>query len=319
MKAFDLAQAGWLLLLLTAAVYLGSEAMPAAETQAKTGPAAATPLRDAAGHTPALKHYQRVASSSGYADELLLALAEPERIVALSGQGYRSATDTFRYGDRPLISGPGDLERLLGLRVDLLLITHFGGQAELARASEAGIEVFDLGDMRGLATLEDNILAVATLLGDRARGERLWRSWSQQLRAVANDIPPAERKEAMYVAIYANKVYGGTRGTSYHDVLTAAGLRDLAADKYRDWPQYDPEQLLSLDPALIVTEGGMSEQICNHTWLRSLRACRRGETRTYQGIFEISRNLMGSAGLGMLDAALELRELVYPPVLQIPR
>ena len=313
MKTFDLAQMGWLLLLLAAAVYLGSAATPELEAPVHAARGDQPPLRDAVGHTPAQKHYKRIASSSGYADELLLALAEPERIVALSGQGYRSDLDAFRYGNRVLISGPGDLERLLSLRVDLLLITHFGGQADLARASEGGIEVFDLGDMRGLTTLEDNIRAVATLLGDPARGDRLWRSWSQQLRAIARDIPENERKGAMYVAIYANKIYGGTRGTSYYDVLTAAGLRDLAADKYRDWPQYDPEQLLSLDPPLIVTEGGMSAQLCNHTWLRTLRACARGETRQYQGIFEISRNLMGSAGLGILDAALELRELVYPP------
>jgi iron complex transport system substrate-binding protein len=312
MKPLDLVQLGWLLLLLAAAVFLGSAARPEAETPEQAQDAEPV-LRDAVGHTPPQKFFQRIASTSGYADELLLALAEPERIVALSNQGYRTDLDAFRYGKRVLISGPSDLERLLSLRVDLLLITHYGGQADLARAREGGIEVFDLGDMRGLTTLQDNILAVATLLGDRARGERLWRSWSRQLHAIARDVPEAERKGAMYVAIYANKLYGGTRGTSYHDVLNAAGLRDLAADKYRDWPQYDPEQLLSIDPPLIVTEGGMSEQLCNHTWLRSLRACAKGETRPYQGVFEISRNLMGSAGLGMLDAALELRELVYPP------
>ncbi|HET8935744.1 MAG TPA: ABC transporter substrate-binding protein [Polyangiales bacterium] len=312
MKAFDFAQAAWLLLLLVAAVYLGSAARPErANLAAAAPPLDSAPLRDAVGHTPANKHFQRIASSSAYADELLLALAEPERIVALSGQGQRSQREAFRYGTRTLISGPGDLERLLRLRVDLLLITHFGGQADLARAREGGIEVFDLGDMRGLATLEQNMLAVASLLGDRARGERLWRSWSRQLRAVARDVPQSERKAALYIAIYANKVYGGTIGTSYHDVLTAAGLRDLAADKFRDWPQYDPEQLLDLDPPLIVTEGGMAEQLCNHSWLRSLRACKTA-AKPFAGVVEISRNLMGSAGLGMLDAALELRERVYP-------
>jgi iron complex transport system substrate-binding protein len=312
MKVSDLAQAAWLGLLLVAAVYLGSAALPerAPQTAADSDSA---PLRDASGHTPSHKTYRRIASTSGYADELLLALAEPERIVALSGQGLRSSPDPFRYGARALISGPGDLELLLQLRVDLVLITHFGGQADLARASEAGIEVFDLGDMRGLLTLEENVRALAKLLGDPARGERLWRSWSQQLSAVARDVPQAERKDAMYVAVYANKIYGGTRGTSYHDVLTAAGLHDVAAAQFRDWPQYDPEQLLSLDPPLIVTEGGMSEQLCSHTWLRSLRACKPGESRPFSGVIEISRNLMGSAGLGMLDAALELRALVYPP------
>lgn len=305
MKPFDLAQLGWLALLLAVAGYLSS----AAELPASAAGSASDAPRDASGHAPARRHYQRIASGSAYADELLLALAEPERIVALSGQGHRSTSEPYRYGDRALIAGPSDLERLLNLHVDLLLITRFGGQAELARAREGGIEVFDLGDMRGLANLEDNIRALAALLGDPARGERLWRSWSRQFRAVARDIPARERKPAMYVAIYANKLYGGTRGTSYHDVLTAAGLDDLAAPQYRDWPQYDPEQLLALDPALIVTEDGMAEPICHHSWLRSLRAC----AHSYQGILEIPRNLMGSAGLGMLDAALELRSLVYPP------
>ncbi|HET8939320.1 MAG TPA: ABC transporter substrate-binding protein [Polyangiales bacterium] len=331
MKASDAIQALWLALLLTAAVFLGSAAGPkpsapaaraAAPKTAATGPAStagaddataprarAASLHDASGFTPSGKHYQRIASSSSYADELLLALAEPERIAALSSQGHKNQRDAFRYGERPLISGPGDLERLLSLHVDLLLINHFGGQAELARAREGGIEVFDLGDMRGVSTLETNIRALATLLGDPARGERLWRRWSLQFHAIARDLPQNERKAAMYLAIYANKLYGGTRGTSYHDVLNAAGLRDLAADQFRDWPQYDPEQLLSLDPSLIITESGMAAPICDHTWLRSLRACNPGKT----GVIEIARNVMGNPGLGMLDAALELHEHVYPP------
>jgi iron complex transport system substrate-binding protein len=300
MRALDVAQAGWCVLLLVAAVWLGDRGANASER------AAGSPLADAVGHRPALKKFERIASASSYADEILLALAEPERIVALSGQGYRADRDAFRYGKRTLISGPADMEVLFSLRVDLLLINHYAGQADLARAREAGIEVFDLGDMRGLTDLQQNIVAVATLLGDPARGERLWRSWSRQLSAVSRDVPEAARKRAMYVAIYANKLYGGTRGTSYHDVLTAAGLVDIAADKFRDWPQYDPEQLLDLDPPLIITEGGMGEQLCGHTWLRALRACKAG------GIVEISRDLMGSAGLGILPAALELRERMYP-------
>jgi len=146
----------------------------------------------------------------------------------------------------------------------------------------------------------------------------LWRRWSRQLHALAQDIPQSERKRAAYVAIYANKLYGGTVGTSYHDVLTAAGLHDAAADSFRDWPQYDPEQLLLMDPPLIITETGMGEQLCNHAWLRSLQACAAAppsgapERAARAGVIELSSNLMGSAGLGMLDAALELREKVYP-------
>jgi iron complex transport system substrate-binding protein len=269
-------------------------------------------LRDAEGHEIPAKRFQHIASTSGYADELLLALSEPERIAALSQAGRRSGRELFRYGARPSIASPSQIEQLLSLHVDLLLVSSYGGRSDLSRLREAGIVVFDLGEQRGTRSLEPSIRAVATLLGDPARGERLWRGWSRQLDAVARDIPAQARKPAAYVAIYANKLYGGTRGTSYHDVLTAAGLQDLAADTYRDWPQYDPEQLLLLDPPLIVTEAGMAAQLCAHAWLRSLRACAGGQAGHQTGIVEVSQNLMGSAGLGMLDAALELRQLVYP-------
>jgi iron complex transport system substrate-binding protein len=124
---------------------------------------------------------------------------------------------------------------------------------------------------------------------------------------VAADLPRAERKRALYLAIYAGKLYGGTRGTSYHDVLTAAGLMDIAAERYSGWPQYDPEQLLQLDPPLIVTETGMGSQLCNDVWLRRLSVC----TGSRSQLVEISNSLIGDPGLRMLDAAEALHDRVY--------
>jgi iron complex transport system substrate-binding protein len=161
--------------------------------------------------------------------------------------------------------------------------------------------------MRGLSNLRANMLALANALGDPARGERLYQRWSRRFRAIARDVPAGARKRALYVADYAGKLYGGTLGSSYHDVLEAAGLSDVAAARYRDWPNYDPEQLLALDPPLIVTELGMGEQLCDNVWLRALSAC---HTRAF---VELPSQLIGDAGLGMLEAAEVLHDRVYPP------
>src|ERR1700742_1145791 len=56
-----------------------------------TRPSAAvsgTTLSDATGKQVPLRPYTRIASASGLADQLLLELAEPERIVALSQNGH---------------------------------------------------------------------------------------------------------------------------------------------------------------------------------------------------------------------------------------
>ena len=318
MKGADLVYGLWLLGLLSAVAYVGSspDASPApaaasASPQPSPPPAAGPApesVVDATGRAVPRRAYARIASASSYADELLFALCEPERIVALSHYGRSHRPDAYRYGARALVSSPSDLERLMTLSVDLLLVNHLGAQSELARVRGAGIEVFDLGEMRGLGSLETNLYALASLLGERARGERVWQRFSQQLHAVARDVEPSARKPALYLAIYAGKLYGGTRGTSYHDVLTAAGLVDVAAERYRDWPEYDPEDVLRLDPPLIVTDTGMGSQLCENAWLKALRAC---ASPGREGIVELASNLMGDPGLGMLDAALELHDRVY--------
>lgn len=290
----------WLAVLLTGAAFAG-------RTRETPQPTAA--VIDASGHTLPRHAYRRIASASAYADQLLLGLAEPERVIALSHNGHAHDPDAFRYGARAEISSPGELERLLALRVDLLLVNHLGAESELARVRAAGIAVFDLGEMRGVSSLHTSILSLAAALGDRSRGERLWSRWSWQFAAVARDVSPERRERALYVASYAGKLYGGTVGTSYHDVLEAAGLIDIAAQRYRDWPNYDPEQLLLLDPPLLVTERGMADPICSNAWLHTLSACKQREAGA---IVEIDSHLIGDPGLGMLDAAEALRARVYP-------
>jgi iron complex transport system substrate-binding protein len=308
MKA-DLWSASWLLLLLAAVMYVGGafSAERSLQDMMRAASPAATSVVDATGHALPRSPYRRIASASQLGDGLLLELAEPERILALSHQGRLHDPEAHRYGSRPEAPGPGDLERLLALGADLLIVSHLGAESELARARAAGIAVFDLGEMRGLETLRPSILALAALLGDAARGERLWQRFSRRLRAVAGDMPPAARKPALYVAIYAGKLYGGTRGTSYHDVLSAAGLVDVAAQRYRGWPQYDPEELLQLNPPLIVTETGMGSQLCHNVWLQQLSAC-AGERAQ---LIEISSDLIGDPGLRMLDAAEALHERAH--------
>jgi iron complex transport system substrate-binding protein len=302
-----LLEVAWLSLVLLAAWFTH-----AGERAEVSAPASATPavssVRDAAGHRVALRRFERIASSSTVADALLLELAEPERIVALSHHG-RERSAALQYGNRPTLAGLSPLELLLSLRPDLVLVNRLVGQAELARARAVGLTVFTMGDMRGLTTLLHDIDVIATLLGDRARGQRFAAQLTRRMRAVAADIPPDRRRRALYVSALGGKLFGGTVGTSYHDVLVHAGLRDVAAERFRDWPHYDPEQLLALDPDLIVTPEGLSAGLCAVSGLERLRACKK------QGVVELPESLLGDPGPRMLEAAERLRDAVYGPPL----
>lgn len=263
-------------------------------------------MLDAAGAEVPLRDYRRILSLSMVADALLVDLAEPERLVGVSA--YSDALDGHRLGQRPRFKGVQELERIIDLRPDVVVMTSYGGDlAKLTRLREAGLTVCNLGDARGWRSLPGAIRRVATLLGDPARGERYLARLSARLHAVATGVPPGRRRRGMYLALHGDRLYGGTVGTSYHDVLVFAGIDDLAAMRYRDWPAYSVEQLLGLAPPLIVTKPGMADRLRRLPGLERLPALQDAG-----GIIEIDGAVLDHPGPPMLEAAEALHRAAYP-------
>ena len=129
----------------------------------------------------------------------------------------------------------------------------------------------------------------------------------ERLAAVARHIPREARRSGLYLAIHGSQLFGGTRGTSYHDVLTFGGLQDVAAVDHQGWPTFAPEQLLAYDPELIVTQLGMGSALCQRSELGRLRACAQPE-----GVIELDGRLLSDPGFGLLDASEEVHRAAYP-------
>lgn len=263
-------------------------------------------LLDASGAFLALADFRRVVSVDLVADDLLLALCEPERIIAFSAYAKHSAGG-YRFGDKGLKKTSFDPETLIALKPDLVLVNNLSRQDRIARLREGGFPVFDLGEMRGLSTLIPNIHTVATLLGRPQAGVELASSVRIRMATLASGLHERDRKGGLYVGIHGDKIYGGTRGTSFADVLAAAGIIDQAAERYSGWPRYTSEQLLQLDPQVIVTQHGMASVLCRHPGLDSLAAC--GDHGA--GVFEVDENLLQDPGLDMVLAAEAVHRAVY--------
>jgi iron complex transport system substrate-binding protein len=263
-------------------------------------------IRDASGAIAPLRHYARIASISLVADHVLWELCEPERWVGVSALSKSSEHFGYRHTQRTAITSPTDLEAILALHPDLLLINHFGDPRYVERLRERGVVVFDLGEMRGMETLLPNMRAIGALLGKATQADALAHGFALRLQAVDAGLSHEPRPRALYLSAYGKQLYGGAAGTSYHDVLTAAGLIDAAAPRFRGWPALDAEQVLSLDPEIIVTKLGMSREICRFPGLGQARPC-RGQGR----IIEVDPELIDDPSLPMLQAAESLREQVY--------
>jgi iron complex transport system substrate-binding protein len=268
-------------------------------------------IADASGHLVPLRDYRRIISTNILSDRLLLELSEPERVLAVGPGSVNNSPWRWRFSGKPVVDGMGPLEAIIALKPDLVLMNVFGSDGRTEKLRAAGIEVFNLGQLHGLSTLLPTAAVVAELLGDGQRGRQFAHTFARRMNRVAAPLGTRRRLRAVYLAVIAGHIIGGSRGTSYHDVLTHAGLVDAAAEAgYGDWPQYRAEQVVAMDPDVVVTKDGMAEAICTHPGFERLRACR--DPASGARVLTVPEAILEDPGVGMLDAAEHLFEQAYP-------
>lgn len=241
--------------------------------------------------------YQRIMVASSMAADALLEVASPDRIVAIPTLLSQS-TFAFRYGDAETIDQLSDVEAVLSLRPDLVVFNRITESDVATRLRERGVEVFDLGSPTGANAWAHDVVTLGALLGQEQRGRDAAGGYLARLAAVAVEAPSTDRDTALVLASYGEQFFGGADGTSYHDVIEFAGLRDAAVG-FQGWPQYDPEDIVQLNPDWIVTTTGMERAICSHPVIKQLTACADNAKQ----VVGVPEAIFGDAGLRILDSA----------------
>lgn len=310
LQAFNAVALVGILALATWGATRSNEATQATGEVVVAAPAPDLPdeLTDARGQVVATAGYQRIVSLNSVADPIILSLVEPSRLVAVSVNSRDEHPEGFRYAGRPAVARAKDLETILSLQPDLVIASKFADEAFMTRLRDAGIAVFDLGDMRGVGTTVLNIRALGQLLRQPVRAARVEADYLLRLAALDAAVPDEAEAPGLYLSIYGDSLFGGTAGSSYADMLHYAGVDDLAAAHgYTEWPKYSPEQLLAIDPPLIVTQAGMGQALCSHTTLRHLACCKPGGR-----VIEVPGTYHSDPGLGLVSAAAAVQGLVHP-------
>lgn len=171
----------------------------------------------------------RVVSQSVGTDELLLAVAAPEQIAALSHlardpvfSGVAARATTY-----PQI-GYGDAETILRFRPTLVLMTDYSRAELVEQIRRAGVEVFIFNRYATLDDALDSLRLLAEAIGDdaaRARAETA----VTRTRADA-DALAARLAGATPVRVIAPSTYGVIAGakTTFQDICDHAAADNLA-------------------------------------------------------------------------------------------
>jgi iron complex transport system substrate-binding protein len=116
---------------------------------------------------------RRIVSLNVCADQLVLALAEPSRVVALSPFARDRAMSFLADRAAPFVTVRGGAETVLSLRPDLLLVGPIDRAAAARLVGLQGVRVMVVDLITDIESSIAQVRAVADALGARDRGEVL--------------------------------------------------------------------------------------------------------------------------------------------------
>lgn len=229
---------------------------------------------------------ERIVSLALPADEILLALVDPSRILALEAfADDPTASNVVREARavRGRLRQPIAVETILALDPDLVIVPGWMDPQTPALLEHQGIAVHRLPSPSSLAEVRAQIHELGDVIGEREGAARLVAAMDARLAAVRARARP--RRETVLLAAWSG--FTPARGTIFCELVELAGARCAAAEAgLAGYAPLSVEQLLALDPDVIVenryrADAGAREVVAAPSFAgdprhRTLRAVRSG-------------------------------------------
>ena len=171
---------------------------------------------------------RRVVSQAVGTDDLLLALAEPGQIAALShlGRDPRYAPSCQAAKGFPGLRN-SSAEDILRFRPDLVLATSYSPPDSLVLLRRAGVKVHVVERFERLEDVYASLRQLGTLLGREQKAEDVIRACQGRVQALAARLQGAKPVRVMAAGIYP---YASGADTSFQDICDHAGALNVAAE-----------------------------------------------------------------------------------------
>ena len=198
---------------------------------------------------------RRIVSLNLCADPLLVALADPDQVLALSQyardpQMSPVSAKAARYG----ITG-GSAEALLALKPDLVLATGPRRTALRDLLRRHGVRVVDIPQEKSLPGIEKAMTLVAAVVGHPERGGAQVAALEARLKAVGP--PPGRGRVAAY---YQRRGYLTGTGTLTDSMFKRVGLVNLATRLHRPaLSQLSLEEMALARPDFLVMQSATAK------------------------------------------------------------
>ena len=210
-------------------------------------------LNDGSGYSVRIeKKPLRIISQTLATDEILLAICDPRRIVALSSLAedptYSNVATEAKQVTGRTTQG---VEQILEMGPDLIFVASYSRTefVELLKAARA--PVFRFANFDRIEDIKTNIQTVGYATGDEAAAAALVDQINRDIEAVKARIPQA--KPPLKVMSYSLGGFTAGSGTLFDEMLRTVGVINVTAEKgITGIAKISPEKLTEWQPDVIV-------------------------------------------------------------------
>lgn len=170
----------------------------------------------------------RVVSQSVGTDELLLAVAEPGQVAALShlSRDGKYSSVAVEAGKYPQIQ-PGDAESLLRFKPTLVLVASYSRAELVAQLRRSGVKVISIDRFNTLEDAYANLRLIAKELGTEAKAEAIIARCQARMADLQRRLKDVKPVRLLAPSTYA---FTGGKDTTFDDVCRHAGAINVAAE-----------------------------------------------------------------------------------------
>ncbi|HLF09849.1 MAG TPA: ABC transporter substrate-binding protein [Gammaproteobacteria bacterium] len=222
-----------------------------------------------------------VASINLCADQLVLSLAESGQILTVSWLAADPEESMLAGEAAKFPLNYGSAEELLRYQPDVVIAGAYTGSFTRALLARLGFTVVEIAPETTIAEIEDNVRLVARAIGQPARGEAL----VDDIRARTRHAYAHQPRRPIAAVVVRPGGFTVGAGSLAHELMTLAGLRNVAAEQGLDrWGSLSMETLLRSAPELIIVTGyhsrhaSLANVVLQHPALTRLRSQVRSVT-----------------------------------------
>lgn len=254
---------------------------------------------------------QRVVSQAVGTDELLLALADPGQIAALShiARDARFSVVAAEARRFPALKD-SDAESVLRHRPDLVLAASYTRPETLALLRRAGVRLVVLDRFDTLEDVYASLRILGRELGQEARAEALVAQCRARVQALADRLRGARPVRVLTAGAYP---FTSGAGTTFQDFCDHAGALNVAAEAgLRGHAPTPSEKLLTWNAEVLVVSGDREDgsdiraRLAGIPHYRALPAFRAGRFVVIPGA------LMSSVSHHRIEAYERLARALHP-------